>query len=104
MATHALVTGPISGRIPVKDSHVDVTPHVLYFEHDDVSAPPQALLDVADAIEDEHYVRGTHPIELECQALDDTSQYPDLPDEVRARHRQMHADLHTKMANRGVSR
>jgi hypothetical protein len=63
MATHALVTGPIVGRIPVPDhpdGHVDVTPDVLYFEHDSDEVPA-ALLAVAEAIDAEHRVRGTHP-------------------------------------------
>ena len=56
----ALITGPISGRIPIKhkaypEGHVDVTPDVLLFDD-------QKDLDaVAAAIEDEHRFRGTHP-------------------------------------------
>lgn len=57
---HALVTGPISGRIPVKhkaypEGHVDVTPDVLLF--DDL----ELVKAIAVAIEDEHTFRGTHP-------------------------------------------
>lgn len=60
MAQHALVTGPIQGRIPIThdnhpEGHVDVTPDVLLFDSaDEVQA-------VADAIEAEHHARGTHP-------------------------------------------
>jgi hypothetical protein len=63
VAKHALITGPIAGRIPIKhkkhpEGHVDVTPDVLLFDDmDHVHA-------VAAAIEDEHRARGTHP-ELE---------------------------------------
>ena len=64
---HALVTGPITGRIPIShenhsDGWVDVTPDVLLF--DDTSA----LEAVAAAIDEEHRVRGTHP-ELETGAI-----------------------------------
>ena len=58
--SHALITGPIVGRIPIAhasspDGWVDVTPDVLLFDDlDTVNA-------VASAIEDEHRVRGTHP-------------------------------------------
>lgn len=60
MVQHALVTGPIVGRIPcpdkcVKGDHIDVTPDVLLFDTlEEVNA-------VAAAIADEHTVRGTHP-------------------------------------------
>lgn len=66
MAEHVLVTGPITGRIPIShdahpDGHIDVTPAVLIFDSiEQVQA-------VAAAIEDEHRVRGTHP-ELEIGA------------------------------------
>jgi len=67
MTVHALVTGEtISGRIPVDghpDGFVDVTPAVLYFEHDD-DAVPDALLKVAAAIDAEHLIRGTHPSQI----------------------------------------
>lgn len=57
---HALITGPISGRIPIKheahpEGHVDVTPDVLLFDD------PELVKAVAAAIEDEHRFRGTHP-------------------------------------------
>ena len=63
MHQHALITGPITGRIPIKhDNHpdgwVDVTPDVIYADDEH---HVQAL---ADAISDEHHARGTHP-ELE---------------------------------------
>jgi adenine-specific DNA glycosylase len=100
MPTHALVTGPIAGRVPVGDSHVDVTPDVLYFEHDDADNPPQALLDVAAAIEDEHYVRRSHPLETECAALNEQ----DASEEAKKAHQGRHAELHAKMTERGVTR
>jgi hypothetical protein len=99
MVAHALVTGTgIAGRIPVpSDDHpepfVDVTPDVLYFEHDDPETPPPAMVAVADAIEAEHYFRGTHPVQVACRALDDPEQYPDVPDELRQAHREQHAAL-----------
>jgi hypothetical protein len=60
---HALITGPgITGRIPVPsadypEDFIDVTPAVLHFDSEAQVAA------VADAIEDEHRVRGTHPEE-----------------------------------------
>jgi hypothetical protein len=64
MARHALITGnSISGRIPVPehpDGYVDVTPDVLYFEHDS-DETPDIVHHVAAAIDAEHRVRGTHP-------------------------------------------
>ena len=64
---YALVTGPITGRIPIDHAafpqgHVDVTSPVLLFDStDEVEA-------VAAAIDDEHRIRGTHP-ELETGAV-----------------------------------
>lgn len=57
---HALVTGPISGRIPISheahpDGWVNVTPDVLYTDSE------EHVKAIADAIEAEHYARGTHP-------------------------------------------
>lgn len=64
MAQHALITGPIQGRIPDgSGGFVDVTPDVVYLDtKDEVQA-------VADAIEVEHAVRGSHPIQAECAVL-----------------------------------
>ena len=58
--SHALVTGPITGRIPIShdkhpQGHVDVTPDVLLLDD------PEHVKAVADAIEAEHHARGTHP-------------------------------------------
>ena len=61
--THALITGPIAGRIPHGDGFLDVTPDVLHF--DSVEEAQAA----ADSIELEHAARGTHPVQLECEAL-----------------------------------
>lgn len=54
---HALITGPITGRIPHGDGHVDVTPDILEF---DSAEEAQA---VADSIEAEHNVRGSNPVQ-----------------------------------------
>lgn len=91
-AEHALITGAITGRIPTPDPGIDgdfldVTPDVLYFD-DQATA-----IKVADAIEVEHYVRGSHPVQLECAAMD---AQPDITDEARAAHKK----LHTKVAKR----
>lgn len=61
--SHALVTGPIAGRIPHAGGFVDVTPDVLYVESEEEARA------VADSIEAEHAVRGTHPVQLECAVL-----------------------------------
>jgi hypothetical protein len=93
---HALVTGPITGRIPTpsKDfphDFYDVTPDVVYFDDQG------HVLALADAIEVEHHVRGTHPLQTECAALDDPVKFPDGPPaDVVARHRAEHAALNEK--------
>lgn len=89
--THALVTGPIAGRIPHGDGHLDVTPDVLYF---DTLAEAKAA---ADSIEVEHAVRGTHPVQLECSVLDDPEIRPEgvHPDVIKA-HRAAHKALNKK--------
>ena len=102
MATHALVTGPISGRIPtphdeVPDDYVDVTPDVLYFEGDDTENPPPALLAVADAIEEEHWVRDTHPVQVQCRELHDQ---PDITEEALEQHSKLHTEIKTKVEKR----
>lgn len=86
--SHALITGPIQGRIP--DGHggfVDVTPDVVYLEtEDEVTA-------VAEAIEVEHAHRGTHPIQAECATLgplNDAVQDKDTDDDVVAAHLGVH--------------
>lgn len=61
--THALITGPIQGRIPRGDGFVDVTPEVLYFDSEGEAA------EVAEAIELEHAHRHTHPLQQECEVL-----------------------------------
>lgn len=89
----AVVTGPITGRIPtpdpaVKADMVNVTPDVLYF---DTVEEAQA---VAAAIETEHAIRGTHPIQLECGHLLDPEFFPDGADPERlADHQAAHAAL-----------
>jgi len=89
--THALVTGPITGRIPHGDGFVDVTPDVLLFDSADEAAK------VADAIEVEHAVRGTHPLDAECAHLDDPEAYPDgSPSEIRKAHQAAHKALKKK--------
>jgi hypothetical protein len=92
-ADHALVTGAtITGRIPHGDGWVDVTPDVVYFD-----SHAEALA-AAASIEAEHHVRGTHPLQLECQALDDPAQYPHgISDDLRAAHRAAHRELNARM-------
>lgn len=93
---HALVTGPITGRIPTPDKSisgdfVDVTPDVLYFDSQDEA------LAVASAIEDEHAARGSHPVQLECAYLDDPSQHPGgVPKDRIDEHRKAHKALNKK--------
>jgi hypothetical protein len=61
---HALITGPIQGRIPDGDGgFLDVTPDVLLLDS------PEAVQAAAEAIEVEHAVRGTHPVQQECAVL-----------------------------------
>lgn len=69
---HAVITGPITGRVETPDplvpaDSVQVTPDVLYLDTQE-----QAVA-LADAIEDTLWQRGTHPLheqlaELEAQA------------------------------------
>jgi len=103
MTVHALVTGEtISGRIPVDghpDGFVDVTPAVLYFEHDD-DAPPDVLWKVAAAIDQEHFIRGSHPIQKACKALDDPEQYPHVSDELRKAHQSEHKALNARLGGK----
>jgi hypothetical protein len=61
--THALITGPIQGRIPNGDGFVDVTPEVVYFDSEEEAKA------AAEAIELEHAHRGSHPIQHECEVL-----------------------------------
>jgi hypothetical protein len=60
---HALVTGPITGRIPHGDGFIDVTPDVLHFDSQEEAVA------AAESIGVEHAVRGTHPLQAECAAL-----------------------------------
>lgn len=87
---HALVTGPITGRIPHGDGHFDVTPDVLYFDSADEA---QA---VAASIEAEHAVRGSHPLQVECATLSDPVLAPEFPDEVLEAHRAAHKALNER--------
>jgi len=89
MADHALITGPITGRIPHGDGFVDVTPDHLYFD------TAEEALAVAASIEAEHHARGTHPIQLAVKPehLDGVH-----PDEVARRHA-AHAELNERMGS-----
>lgn len=90
---HALVTGnTITGRIPHEGGWLDVTPDVVFFDsHAEVLA-------AAASIEEEHHARGTHPIQVECRALDDPAEYPHgISDELRAAHRAAHKALNDRM-------
>ena len=60
---HALVTGPINGRIPHGDGFIDVTPDVVFLD----SAEEVAA--VAESIEVELATRGEHPLQAECAVL-----------------------------------
>jgi hypothetical protein len=84
MAQHALVTGPITGRIPHGDGFVDVTPDVVYLDSEEEARA------VADSVEVEHAVRGTHPLQAQCAALDGA------PDDVVKAHRAAHKALNEK--------
>lgn len=89
--THALITGPITGRIPHGDGYVNVTPDVIYLDTEDEA------MSVAEAIEVEHAARGTHPLQAECANLDDPVLFPDgAPDDVVKRHRAEHKALNKK--------
>lgn len=93
---YALVTGPISGRIPTPDpaveaDFVNVTPDVLFFDSQ------EEVLRVADAIEDEHWARDTHPIQEQCRELD---SQPDISDEEREQHRALHAEIRARVEPR----
>src|SRR5437763_1568731 len=88
---HAVVTGPIAGRIPHGDGFVNVTPDVVYCD------TPEEALAVADSIEVEHAARGTHPLQAECANLDDPAAYPDgAPADAVQRHRAAHKALNRK--------
>lgn len=87
--THALVTGPITGRIPtphkaIDGDFTDVTPDVLYFDDSKVAEA------VASAIESEHYARGSHPVQLQCAEID---RQPDVTDEERKQHKRLHSEV-----------
>lgn len=94
---HALVTGPITGRIPtpnptINGDFVDVTPDHLLFD------TVEEAIAVAEAIEVEHHVRGTHPIQLECAYLDDPAEHPNGVDSERVKaHRAAHKALNKKV-------
>lgn len=76
--THALVTGPIDGRIPHGDGFLNVTPDVIVFDTEEEARA------AAEAIELEHVARGTHPVQVALANLDNPELYPDgAPAEVR---------------------
>lgn len=86
--SHALITGPIQGRIPDGNGgFVDVTPDVVYLEtEEDVQV-------MAEAIEVEHAVRGSHPIQAECATLaplNDAVNDETVDDTVVAAHLGVH--------------
>lgn len=95
---HVVLTGPISGRIPIDnpafaDGVVDVTEGVLH-----VDSVEQAQA-VAHAIEVAHVTRGTHPVQQAERALKADAQAvakgaaKRFHDDVRAGHEQQKADL-----------
>jgi hypothetical protein len=90
---HALVTGPIVGRIPTPDpvvphDFVDVTPDVIYFDNKDHA------LAVAHAIEDEHWTRGSHPLQLSDE------DYDLLNDEQKQAHVAAHREAKQRIEDR----
>ena len=88
MPQHALITGPITGRIPHGDGFHDVTPDVLMF------ATVEEAQAFADSIELEHAARGTHPVQLECEVL---RQHADeFPAGTVEAHQAAHAALNSK--------
>lgn len=89
--THALITGPIQGRIPHGDGFVDVTPDVILLDSQEEAEA------VAEAIALEHAHRGTHPIQHECGVLDDPQVRPEGVSEsdIKA-HRSAHKALNQK--------
>lgn len=91
--THALITGPIDGRIPTGDGKfLNVTPDVLFFDtHDDALA-------AANAIEAEHHARGSHPLQVECRYLDDPAEHPGgVPQDRIHAHRVAHTALNKRV-------
>lgn len=97
MAVHALVTGPLMGRVDTPDPRfpedsVDVSSPVLYFQDE-----AHALI-VAEAIERMHVANGTHPTQTECAYLDDKAAHPNGvdPDRVKA-HKAAHKALRERM-------
>lgn len=92
---HVLVTGSIAGRIPHGDGFLDVTDDVLTF---DSLEEAQAA---AESIELEHAVRGTHPVQLECEPLNRRGEiHPGAlgySDEYIAEHRKAHQALNKKV-------
>lgn len=95
MAQHALYIGPsITGRIPHGDGHIDVTPDVLFFDS------PEEAQAVADSIEFEHAVRGTHPVQTECEVLSRRDEiHPGglgFSDDVITAHQAAHKALNEK--------
>ncbi len=96
---HALVTGPITGRIltpsgDIPHDTVNVTDDVLYF--DDVKIA-QA---VAYAIEDEQWARDSHPIQEQRRELD---SQPDITDEERAQHQSLYEEVRKSFETRTAS-
>lgn len=96
---HAVVTGPITGRIPTPDGaiphdFVDVTPDVLYFDTEELA------VSVAHAIEDEHYVRDTHPVQEQCREL---HAQEDISDEEMEAHRALHDEVKARVDERGAA-
>jgi hypothetical protein len=90
--THALVTGPIQGRIPHGDGFVDVTPDVVMV---DSVEEAHAL---AESIELEHAVRGSHPLQAECANLDNPELHPHgIDDKLREQHQAAHKALNKKV-------
>jgi hypothetical protein len=93
---HALVTGPIQGFVAtpsgdVDDDYVDVTPEVLYFDNQ------KTAMAVAESIEDAHWERDTHPIQVQAREI---AQQPDISDEEKKQHAKLFKEVETRVTKR----
>lgn len=95
MADHVLITGPIQGRIPHGDGHINVTPEVLTFDSAEEAAA------VAESIETELAARGTHPLQEECAVLSNLDGvHPgglNVSEDVIKEHQRAHKALNKKV-------
>lgn len=89
--THALVTGNITGRIPHGDGFVDVTDPIVYVDSEEEAKA------IAESIDIENTIRHNHPLDQECDDLDNPVLHPEgVPDEVRQAHQEAHKAMKKK--------